>query len=370
MRATFENVHFSHNGATEGEIHGAAVRAEACAADNVCPASPVLRFQSCTFEHNRASKGGAIFAEDADIVINQSTFSKNTAVVTGGAVYFRNSQNTTLTIEGSTFENNTAGSEEGEEIALNAGPLDLFNFSSLEAGRGGAVFAHSPMEISIRRSVFSDNLGCRGGGAIAVLCNQMDMSEIARRYRIDDSRFERNAAICETQHGFELPEPFLRAPHVGGALAHEALDSSSRAWTLKNISFLDNVAVNGGALSFRSFSAVTGPHRISTCTFRSNIAMRRGGSISQDTSHLTIVNTTFLHSRALYGGSIEVNQNAILNFETDPEDISLLSYIENSTALYGGGLFSDSAGKCIDLSFSKQMIDVPRRYQSRRFGLP
>ena len=358
MRATFENVHFSHNGATEGEIHGAAVRAEACAAGNVCPASPVLRFQSCTFEHNRASKGGAIFAEDADIVINQSTFSKNTAAVTGGAVYFRNSQNTTLTIEGSTFEENTAGSEEGEEIALNAGPLDWFNLTLLAVGRGGAVFAHSPMEISIRRSVFSDNLGRRGGGAIAVLCNKINTSEITRRYRIDDSRFERNAAISETHRGFELPQPFLWAPHVGGALAHEALNSSSsQAWTLKNISFLDNVAVNGGALSFRSLTSVTGPHRISTCIFERNIATRRGGSISQDTSHLIIVNTTFVHSKALYGGSIVVNENAILDFETDPEDASLLSYIENSTAVYGGGIFSIGGGKYISL-LRKQTVDA------------
>ena len=368
MEATFEDVHFSHNGAAEDEILGAAVRTETCVAGETCPASPILRFQSCRFEHNRASKGGVIFAENADVIISQSIFLENTADVTGGAIYFRNTQNTTLTIEESTFERNVAGLDVGELRFSNADPVDL-NDPSLEAGHGGAVFADSPAEVSIRQSVFSDNLACREGGAIAVQCKEMNASDITRGYRIDDSRFERNVAVCETQNGYDLPQPFLWETHIGGALAHEAFGRLSRAWTLKNTSFVDNMAVNGGALSFRALSAMTEPHRISTCTFERNNAMRRGGSIFQEVAHLIIFNTTFRHSRALYGGSIEVNENAMLSFETDPEDASLLSHIENSTALYGGGLFSDSGGQWRACIFVQRAVrGVSRRYLPHRYG--
>ena len=338
----FDQVEFAKNGQAKRRTSGAAVNAHRC------PEQPCrylsLRFLQCQFVDNRGSDGGAIFAEDADIDIKQSTFKGNEAAGAGGAIYLHNGRTATLTIEDSKFVKNTA--RETDEVRKTdeseAGTVDEMQVPS---GMGGAIFAHTPLSIDIRTSVFVENTGCRSGGAMGVLHHTVGAEgQSIPAFVVSDSTFQENVAYCGSQTD-ALDSVFYGCDCTrGGAVVYKASDEALGSWTFSNSSFIGNRALTGGAMDFRGLGNSHSEHRIVACRFVDNVAMRSGGALYLRESRVTIVGSLFSSSRAIYGGSILSYGPTSLKTERDPDNPDAMTICENSLAFFGGAIFSYEGG--------------------------
>jgi predicted outer membrane repeat protein len=102
------------------------------------------------------NSGGAIYSATALIVVN-CTFTDNSAHSGGGAIYNAGS---TLTIGGSTFSGNTAN--QGGAIYSGFSIINDCTFSANSAANGGGAYLFDPA--AIRNSTFGDNAATNGDG--------------------------------------------------------------------------------------------------------------------------------------------------------------------------------------------------------------
>lgn len=109
--------------------------------------------------------GGAIRANDARVVIENSSFNNNAADYDGGAIYARDSN---LTISGSSFSNNRAkhsgGAIEGYKGKVN---IASSSFTHNRARSGGAIYILDSA-LKVHHSTISQNLASARGGAITM----------------------------------------------------------------------------------------------------------------------------------------------------------------------------------------------------------
>ena len=126
-----------------------------------------------TFDGNTAENGGAIFAErDSNVTIVNSTFEENTvecdassyySLCYGGVLY---SENCTITILGSRFQNNSAKERGNPRMKLGSFHNVFSSNRIAEPGSHGGVFALFQSTISISHNVFLHNQAKRNGGVI------------------------------------------------------------------------------------------------------------------------------------------------------------------------------------------------------------
>ena len=225
--------------------------------------------------------GGAILA-DGDAIIENSNFTGNKAAQSGGAV----AANGNLTIRNSTFRNNTAKSETNSEslqINFETGEVITNNENTVN-GYGGAIAnSQSATKLTVENSTFEGNSsGSQGGGAIAAL-TAADISGsnfnsntttgsggavevVYGNATIKNSNFNKNSAVT-----------------YGGAIAN-AQDTTAN---ITSNSFDSNSAEFAGALYNE------GTAEISDSTFTNNTAAQSGGAILSSTGKLTVKNSEF-----------------------------------------------------------------------------
>ncbi len=110
-----------------------------------------------TFTANNAYRGGALYIGNADTVeIKDSYFDSNTVTGNGGALYLEQSENTDVTISGTTFTSNTATNTN------NDGP-------TITVGYGGALYLNLNTAIEITSATIIDNAAGKSGGGIYIL---------------------------------------------------------------------------------------------------------------------------------------------------------------------------------------------------------
>ena len=338
----FDQVVFSKNGQAKDRTSGAAVNARRC------PEQPCrrlsLRFLECQFVGNRGSDGGAIFAEDADVNIRQSTFEGNEATGAGGAIYLHNGRTAALTIEDSKFAKNTAR-ERDEVRKTDDGEAGTVDEMQVPSGMGGAIFAHTPLSINIQTSVFVENTGCRSGGAMGVLHHAIGAEgQSIPAFAVSDSTFQENVAYCGSQTD-ALDSIFYGCDCTrGGAVVYKASYEALGSWTFSNSSFIGNRALTGGAMDLRSLGSSLSEHRIVSCRFVDNVAMRSGGALYLTGSQVTMVGSLFGNNRAMYGGSIMSYGPTSLKTERDPDNPDAMTICENSLAFFGGAMFLFEGG--------------------------
>ena len=341
----FDAVEFAQNGRTERPAPGAAVRTESCPGASCRRA--VLRFHECVFLNNSGLDGGAIFAENADLDIRMSTFEGNAAASAGGAIYASSVRNASLTVEDSEFARNAALGIKTDEIAEE--PF-MANGSETRRifGTGGAILARSLLSIDIRASVFSENTGCQGGGAVSVLDRGGGESDtdFDRVFFVSDTVFQDNVAFCRSQRdALNVDVFFEHDGERGGALAYEAMDDLAATWRLKDSLFLGNRAVVGGAMYFRGMGNSAADSRITACQFDRNAAIVSGGSLCLMAVHMTISRSRFRRSRSIFGGIILSAGPTLLKTERDPDDPEAVTVLEEAYAYYGGAIASNSGGR-------------------------
>ena len=336
----FERVHFENNG-REGEgVRGAAVSLSFNATalhNDTC----IVHFTSCRFSQNRAAFGGAIFVTDAHIHITNSTFDDNEADVSGGAIYIEGTREASLTIDASSFSENRARGN-GDQLNSIDGQLAAWfeDKTSIAVGTGGAVFVDCSVNISITATNFSDNVGHRGGGGLAVVDTRSETSYQEATYNVTHSLFDSNYAYFCDKEVKSISVQGL-AVYLGGAIYHHhSSDHLPYSWNINDTDFMGNRAAGGGAICLESLTRSTSPNMIlSDSRLKNNSALFLGGAIFTNALSIDVFSTVFRENEAIYGGSLFLFQSPTTIFRHNPEDPKRVSVIEDSVAYYGGGMF-------------------------------
>lgn len=217
-----------------------------------------IKFADVTFDGNKAStNGGAIF-NDANTNAELSgtvVFSGNEAGNAGGAIFVADASSSMEIASGAVFKSNSAKLGGAIYNKGNLGTLDGVTFEDNTAEtNGGAILNSNGGKIaSITNSIFKNNTSTNGGGA-AIYNKGGKIAEIS------NTVFEGN--IAEKGNGGAI--------FNGGTTAANI--------TLDNVQFIGNQAANGsgGAIS------TSGVVNIANATFENNSASTGGGAINVD----------------------------------------------------------------------------------------
>ena len=234
-----------------------------------------LRVENSEFHGNLASNGAAIYAEEMDVTISDSTFGAveddldtpfpegyNRVTFEGGALYATSSDLTRaarISVEGSAFVGNGAQGVSGGAIKVLGetqlsvrGTTFIGNQAGMfTSGCGGAIYLNNAHGSQITSSTFIDNYASYTGGAIASQsCNpgEVDGLPIPESVlEIRSSTFTDNQAVCAggaieslalrvSSSRFEGNEAGICA---GGAIAAPAV-SRGTPFELINNRFIEN----------------------------------------------------------------------------------------------------------------------------------
>lgn len=245
-----------------------------------------IKFADVTFDGNKAStNGGAIF-NDANTNAELSgtvVFSGNKAGNSGGAIFVADASSSMEIASGAVFKSNSAKLGGAIYNKGNLGTLDGVTFEDNTAEtNGGAILNSNGGKIaSITNSIFKNNTSTNGGGA-AIYNKGGEIAEIS------NTVFEGN--IAEKGNGGAI--------FNGGTTAANI--------TLDNVQFIGNQAANGsgGAIS------TSGVVNIANATFENNSASTGGGAINVDgTVELSGENTFSGNKVGDKLNDINLNQN-------------------------------------------------------------
>ncbi len=218
-----------------------------------------------TFENNHAHQdGGALFCTKCNVFFKQSNFSRNTVVLTGGAVSLE--LNGVLEIEGGVFQENRA-----------------------IAGDGGAIVLRQGSVLSASGSKFIANSAFYGGGAINLFSQEGELN----LHRLNNVYFEKNHV------------------HFMGAAIYVG------PWvriTATDCRFVSNFAETyGGAIKLDESSESC----LESCFFFNNTAISQGGALyvkqqhgkTMPTTKTKMSNTAFVNNKAKKASAIYIFSN-------------------------------------------------------------
>ena len=257
-----------------------------------------LTLNNVDLKGNNANFGGAIWNEGT-LTVNGGSFEGNTAATAAGAIY--NAAGATLTVDGVTFANNSSNNVAGA-INNRDGTVTITNstFKGNDAGKsmGGAIRNDSGDiqkngTITITGSTFEGNTAGNGG---AVWNGSNGKVEIA------DSTFKGNTAVAEGGLG------------QGGAI------TNADQMTITGGSFANNTANYSGGAIYNGAHAAPGQ------------------------TSLTIDGTTFTGNSVTADFSTTPNDNiaggAIFNDTNAKLDVKNATFTDNTSSLKGGAIFN------------------------------
>ena len=271
-----------------------------------------IAIRGVTFQNASASDGGALYVHvtSANITVEDSEFSGNSATGFGAGAYLY-SQAATTTITNTTFSSNSTSGSRGGGCYLSGRITSLtsntFSDNSVD-GRGGGIYIdHAWETATLTSNTFSDNSASNTGGG-AYIDAVPDGVIIATN----------NTFSGNSSGGFG-----------GGAYATCDLESL----TFTNNTFSGNSANNGGGLYV---SPGRGTGTVAGNGFTDNSADLGGGIyVWGHTSTTTLTNNVFNENTAAdYGGGAYayLNQLGTLNLTNN-------TLSDNSTAGDAGGLY-------------------------------
>lgn len=198
-----------------------------------------LLVDNCTFTDNEAEVAGAVNVLNGNLTITKSTFKNNKADY--GAVYGYLSN---VNVEDSIFENNMANSCGGAIFVENASLLlqsSTFKSNSAKSA-GGSIYVFNSDNIEISDNKFEKETSNRIGGSIFSQNSNLKISNVS----IDNAKSLFGAAIAGLNSSIELNEGLIKncsATHYGGAVYN-----NYGSLTIKDSSLSENIADKGGAL--------------------------------------------------------------------------------------------------------------------------
>ena len=324
-----------------------------------------LTLNNVDLKGNNANFGGAIWNEGT-LTVNGGSFEGNTAATAAGAIY--NAAGATLTVDGVTFANNSSNNvagainnRDGTVIITNS----TFKGNSVPTSAGGAIYNASGNlstlgTITITGSTFEGNTAGHGG---AVWNGSDGKVEIA------DSTFKGNTALAGIGQGGAITNAdqmtitggsFANntANYSGGAIYNGAHAANGQAsLTIDGTTFTgnsvkadfnttqnDNIA--GGAI----FNDTNAKLDVKNATFTDNTSSLKGGAIFNRDGTVTITNSTFKgNSVPKSAGGAVLNESGNTGI---PGTITIKgSTFEGNTAGNGGAVWNGSNGQ-VDIADS------------------
>ena len=311
---------FLGNGATSEIMNCSFDHNEAYAGGAIYTKSKALFLKSSLFQYNVALKGGAIYAFTNSIVeIFECQFKENRVLHFGAAILTFHTKIVTVS---SLFENNTARNKyqtktAGGAIVVSGTTSKILNcsFNQNEATYVGGALVIINSITEIIECQFKENKASRAGGGVCIY---------GKKLLIVSSLFENNTVGNKHRSRTGGGAIFLRI----GAISE-----------ILNCSFNQNQATYAGG-------AVTnqGKTLIRNCSFRQNEATYAGGAISNQGKTLIIKSSLLEYNAALdVGGAVYSSFNSIL-------DILNCSFKWNKVASKGGAVFSNARNLTIKSS--------------------
>ena len=296
----------------------------------------IMTITDATFDGNKADFGGAIF-NTGTLTINGGSFEGNTATKAAGAIY--NAAGAKLTVDGVTFANNSsakAGAINSMAGKNNSTTTTIknskFNNNSAVNGMGGALANSSNKdedgstqgfsgEMSLTDTTFSGNTA-RNGGAL--------WNGVQWTVDITGGSFDNNSAV--TPAGSTLPAQ-------GGAI------SNSGTLNISGVTFSNNKTDGlGGAIFNTKTGGDAGNITFNgTNTFTNNTAAGKANDIYNAGTITVAGGTTTLNSGLILAGNGTVQ---VIGGTLDMASGSTLD-MGNGTLTIDGGTFVADAGLLI-----------------------
>jgi predicted outer membrane repeat protein len=267
---------------------------------------------SSDFRNNTANQGGACHLTDGEVF--SSTFTDNTAVLSGGAI-----SGTPGVIQYTRFEGNAAPT--GGACHLDSGDIVNSVFIENAASTAGGAVAGSPGTLST--NTFDRNTAPRGGAVWSPCCP----------IKINDSVFTAN-----------------KASRSGGAVdarnsCVDIFNSTFTANTVHNTASTASTQAFGGAVDAQT--ATINTSRFYGNTVRSNLSDAVGGAVVATT--LTASSTLFSGNTAVgatgaAGGAIASSQTTLTNvtLSRNAAECALAQPFAGGVATYGPSLIRSS----------------------------
>ena len=244
---------------------------------NVTLRDLTLRNANTSLDTNGTLNGGALQINGGSLTLDSVTFDSNSTQTLGGAIYAFG--DAIVDIDGCLFVNNNAGS--GAAIFASTGiTVSNTDFQGNRASRGGATYLDGSTSDSRFEGVtFDQNIASDSGGAIRFF---------GRELFLDSLIATNNAA-------------------TGGAGGVLAVSGTAHAKQVEivNATFDDNMADDGGAISFASGNPDTLDIRHSS--FVNNKATGWGGAVNLTGGKVEVTNSTFSGNQTSdIGGAIQL----------------------------------------------------------------
>ncbi|WP_296894419.1 Ig-like domain repeat protein [uncultured Methanobrevibacter sp.] len=261
---TISNCSFTNNSANR--INGGSI---AVLKDNYGYCYDTYIYDS-TFRSGIAQNGGAIYFNNANLIVHNSTFEFNHAHVHGGAIFGEGSNSKSTIISNCTFKSNEATDPQGS------------------------------------------------GGAISYCTDSDDLT-------VSDCTFESNSQL-----GIMLPEsPTADIINSGGAIYFEAnilkIDNCNFTYNCVTADYVAKCYSSGGAIT-----AYGDKCDISNSIFKHNSALKFGGAFETNIDDFTISNCTFEYNNASSGSAVlswgdggKVSNSTFLNNRADSDSLSI-----------------------------------------------
>ena len=260
--------------------------------------------------------GGAINLSGAYIDSMSATFQGNFSNWdAGGALYLGGLLDSSVTINNSTFTDNVAGDDVGGAIAIFSEGTDLAmtgttsftGNSALYDNAGGAIYddAHS---LTLTGTTFNNNTTWSGtGGAIYVQNGDLTMTgasfnnNVAMDTNAGAIDYEASGALSVTNSSFVGNQAIYGGS--GAVLQGE----STAAATVSGSTFTNNMAYDDPVGAWYQYA---GDLTVTNSTFTGNSSTNQVGGINTDSGNLTITGTTFDHNSSVgYGASLYDHQS-------------------------------------------------------------
>ena len=264
-----------------------------CVGSAIRTDSSVLTVSNCVFDNNKnATLGGAIFAMDSDVTVEDTLFSENVANQ-GGSVYLIADGRRSASFDNCSFLYNSAAEMFPPDYSIS---FPLFT--------GGGAIAVEDIDVSVTRSIFTGNHASQSGGGIAI----SDNSSLVVSYCYFDSN-----TVGKFGAGISGPNVEIR-----------------------NSSFTNNTSDQDGGGVY-----TWGASYMDDMICDHNTALDKGGCLYTRGETVLGTNITMIGNTGYFGGSVYTAFGA---------DVAIYGgYYANSTATRNGGFMYISDGGRVEM---------------------
>ena len=259
-----------------------------------------LNLQNCVFTSNEGTKnGGAIYLSGGKLNVNKCNFNNNVAHLRGGAIITYNAK---VTITDSIFSDNKIVNSDkngyGGAVWMNKGSSSIKNTvfkknkcisKALKSHKkatkfqfsGGAIYYSSCLSNSLTGCTFEGNEATNAAGAVyGLTCNSLTINKCV--FKKNKATYEDGGAICYTGKKLVMKNSKFNKNHAyedGGVMDSFSINKNKVQVTISGCEFKGNSAYKGAGVIWMGLKT---KYTIKNSKFISNKAGMGGVFYSQD----------------------------------------------------------------------------------------